>query len=132
MLLIIDSSQRLSGNNCDFSVKLQPAMVFNTFTLKYASITNANGSTDAYNIISIGKMDHTSRGSDSTKGVGQFIVPRTSVDNARNIYRSESDFKIMCNGHGVFMDKLDIRILSPSGAVAADSGFSNVLIFELE
>jgi hypothetical protein len=131
MLLAIESNKRSFGTNTLFTIMLNPGITFSRIRLKFASICNAQTNTELYYFITIGNLQVNARACNMSGNAGTFIIPTLSAGGSRNIFQAESDFKEIADGCGIHLNSLEIKIHTPDGAIAPDSG-ANLIILELE
>jgi hypothetical protein len=131
MLLIVDSKDRASGTNTNFTCLLLPGITFKRIKLKFASICNAVGNTELYYFITIGNMQISARAPNMSGNSGTFVIPTMSAGGSRNIFQSESDFTSFAEGEEIHLNILEIKIHFPGGLICPDAG-RNLMIFEIE
>jgi len=129
--IIIDSRDRVTGTNTDFTIQFQTALTnVHKATLLFGNLPTSETNTESYFLVQIPELGISCRGANNN-AQGTFILPITSGSGFRSIHQIASDFSTSTNSAGTSIDSLSIRIINRNGNIAEDSG-DVLLVIEIE
>ena len=128
--LVIDSKDKISGSNTNFTIQLNQELVSpRKGTLLFANLPTANDNTESYFLVRIQEFGIAVQ-SGSPNANGTFIVPVTTGSGFINIHQAGNDFASHCSITST-INQLNVSIIDRSGNLAADVG-EVLLIIQVE